>query len=137
MWAKMAEHDIPIPVFADNEMADVIAYLSFLGYSDEPGDPTRGRRVLRQKGCVRCHSIGGEGGGEGPDLAMSKGLTSSIGLVTAVWNHAANMEKEFKKRGIPWPDFRSTEMADLVAYLQKMRSRPPKEKRVGGGSAIP
>ncbi|MDE2059534.1 MAG: c-type cytochrome [candidate division NC10 bacterium] len=133
MWAKMAEHDIPIPIFADNEMADIIAYLSFLGYSDEPGDPTRGRKVLRQKGCVRCHSIRGEGGGEGPDLARSKGLNSSIGLVTAIWNHAPNMEAEFKKRGIAWPDFRSTEMADLVAYLQRMRSQPPKEKRVGGG----
>lgn len=118
MWAKMAEREIPIPTFANSEMADVIAYLSFLAYSDEPGDRIRGQKVLRQKGCLRCHSIKGRGGEEGPDLAAEEEeVNSPIRLVTAIWNHAPKMEKAFKKEGIQWPNFADTEMADLVAYI--------------------
>ncbi len=129
MWAKMAEREIPIPTFADSEMADVIAYLSFLSYSYGPGDRERGQKVLRQKGCLRCHAVRGDGGDEGPDLASpEEEFTSPIGLVTAIWNHAPKMEKTFKKQAIPWPNFVGTEMADLVAYLQGVQQTTSKGK---------
>jgi cytochrome c2 len=128
MWGKMAEREIPLPVFVDKEMADVIAYLSFLAYSDEPGNRIRGQHVIRQKGCLRCHSVRGHGGDEGPDLATLEELKSPIGLVTAIWNHAPKMEERFKQEGIPWPNFADSEMADLVAYLQGMRGQPAKGK---------
>jgi len=122
MWAKMAERDIPVPTFADSEMADIIAYLSYLVYSDEPGNPIRGQQVVRQKGCLHCHSIKGRGGEEGPDLAAEEEeVNSPIRLVTAIWNHAPKMEKTFKKEAIPWPNFTGTEMADLVAYIIKVQ----------------
>jgi nitric oxide reductase subunit C len=93
MWAKMAEREIPIPTFADNEMADIIAYLSYLVYSDEPGDPVRGQQVVRQKGCLHCHSIKGRGGEEGPDLAAEEEeVNSPIRLVTAIYAGAVPAE---------------------------------------------
>lgn len=58
-----------------------------------------------------------EGGGEGPDLAAEEEVSSPVGLVTAIWNHAPKMEKAFAKEGIQWPNFIGSEMADLVAYI--------------------
>ena len=49
---------------------------------------------------------------------------SPIEMVTAIWNHAPKMEKAFAKKGIQWPNFAGTEMADLVAYLQAVQRKP-------------
>jgi len=58
-----------------------------------------------------------EGGDEGPNLAAEEEVSSPVGLVTAIWNHAPKMEKAFAKEGIQWPNFIGGEMADLVAYI--------------------
>jgi cytochrome c2 len=34
------------------------------------GDPISGRRIFVDRGCVRCHSIWGNGGTLGPDFAL-------------------------------------------------------------------
>lgn len=128
MWPKMRERKISLPTFENNEMADVIAYLSFLAYSDQPGDGVRGQKVVRSKGCLGCHSIRGRGNDGAPDLATSKEIGSPVALVTAIWNHAPKMGKAFQEKGVPWPYFGGTEMADLVAYLEGIREEPRKVK---------
>ncbi|NIT61885.1 MAG: c-type cytochrome, partial [Aliifodinibius sp.] len=35
--------------------------------SFELGDPVKGKKLSEEKGCLHCHSIGGEGGTLGPD----------------------------------------------------------------------
>jgi len=65
-----------------------------------------------------------EGGDEGPDHAAEEEVSSPVGLVTAIWNHAPKMEKAFAKEGIHWPNFIGSEMADLVAYLQAVQRKP-------------
>ena len=34
------------------------------------GNPAEGRRLFEERGCVRCHSIWGNGGVLGPDFAV-------------------------------------------------------------------
>jgi len=65
-----------------------------------------------------------EGGDKGPNLAAEEEVSSPVGLVTAIWNHAPKMEKAFAKEGIQWPNFIGSEMADLVAYLQAVQRKP-------------
>lgn len=65
-----------------------------------------------------------EGGDEGPDLAAEGEMSSPVGLVVAIWNHAPKMEKAFAKEWIQWPNFIGSEMADLVAYLQAVQRKP-------------
>jgi putative heme-binding domain-containing protein len=36
--------------------------------SQTQGDPDRGAKIFTARGCVRCHTAGGEGGFVGPDL---------------------------------------------------------------------
>ena len=73
------------------------------------------------KGCILCHSVRGEGGRVGPDLA-ERGLNWSLTqFAAAMWNKAPAMMKEMKARTISVPRLQAREMADLVAYLYSVR----------------
>ncbi len=55
----------------DHEMWQTAAFVHTLGRvgpEQVPGDPIAGAAVLRSKGCIRCHTIGTEGGRMGPPL---------------------------------------------------------------------
>jgi mono/diheme cytochrome c family protein len=114
MWTRMRGAGIERPVFAGNEMADLVAYLYFARAVGQPGDRLAGKKLFVQKGCASCHS----GNGIGPDLRASKALNSPMSLITAMWNHAGMMESAVKERSLPWPKFEGDEMADLMDYLR-------------------
>lgn len=120
MWAKMRELEVPIPTFSGIEMADLVAYLYFVGFFDPPADPARGRAVFMSKGCIRCHAVSGAGGTVGPDLARSEAVLSPVEAAHLMWNHAPFMEARMKELGISWPRFEGNEMADLLAYLTSL-----------------
>jgi putative heme-binding domain-containing protein len=58
--------------FSDTEIGQVASYVRALGRvagAPLPGNRARGEQVVRGKGgCLRCHTIGGQGGAFGPDL---------------------------------------------------------------------
>ena len=62
------------------------------------------------------------------DLAAEEEVSSPVGLVTAIWNHAPKMEKAFAKEGIQWPNFIGSEMADLVAYIIAVQHEKPRSR---------
>ena len=99
------------------EMADLVAYLYSLRYFAESGDPNRGRLLVRQKGCLDCHSLDGRGGSAAGDLSRPEGLSSPASVVSALWNHTLIAEEQASEEGY-WPIFRPSEVADLTAFLQ-------------------
>ena len=106
-------------------MADLIAYLYFLGFFDDPGDPVKGKELFAAKGCVRCHSVKGDGGKVGPDLAQIQAFASSIDAVQALWNHVPMMEEATRQRGIAWPLLQGQDMADVVDYVRQAQKKKP------------
>src|SRR5512139_3005050 len=58
MIEKMRERRIARPTISTDEMADLAAFLYFLNYFDQPGDPSKGEWLFAQKGCVKCHAVG-------------------------------------------------------------------------------
>lgn len=112
----MRERSIELPKFERNEMADLIAYLYFLGFEDKPGDPQKGEEVFADKGCGGCHEEGG--GGVGPDLATQKRFRSPIQLIQLMWNHAPKMEDLLLTQNQEWPRLTTQEMRNLYAYLR-------------------
>jgi putative heme-binding domain-containing protein len=63
---------MPASALAPNQIWQVAAFVRTLGHAEEsklPGDPQRGRRIYATKGCAGCHTVGGHGGGIGPDLS--------------------------------------------------------------------
>jgi len=117
--AKMSQTQTGIPKFTPKEMADLIAYLYFLHFVDEPGNPTNGNRVFSELGCATCHSVNGIKG-ELMQIDLSKyGKTNNpMELVTGVWNHSTEIEKAMREKGISWPRFKKGELDDLLEFIR-------------------
>jgi mono/diheme cytochrome c family protein len=118
MWAKINELGMPFPVLTNEEMADLLAYLYFVQYTDQDGDPKQGAEIYRDKSCSLCHTLEGDGAGEGPEVSLPDAARSSAGWISAMWNHAPAMQQRLREQQIAWPRFEGDEMRDLVTVLR-------------------
>jgi mono/diheme cytochrome c family protein len=130
MWNKapamtevMNRQGISVPQLRPADVADLIAYLYSVRYFAAPGDARRGREILTTKGCVGCHSVQGRGAKVATDLAAAKGLDSPAAVMAALWNHSFAAERP-ADRGGAWPELRSRDVADLVAFLGTLTRSP-------------
>ena len=128
MIEKMRERRMARPMVSTGEMADLAAFLYFLNYFDPPGDPEKGAVVFAQKGCSRCHSVGGGGGSVGPALDAYKSFASPLFLVRAMWSHGPAMLRKMEENRIPRPKFVGRELADIFSYLQKASTEKSAQK---------
>ena len=98
------------------EMPDLIAFLFSQRYFLERGNVSRGRRIYEEKSCVKCHEERRRETGA-PDLSQMTEVFSPITLTSAVWRHGPSMMDKMKQQNISWPEFKGSEMADLITYL--------------------
>ncbi|MBI5281602.1 MAG: c-type cytochrome [Candidatus Solibacter usitatus] len=94
------------------EMKRLVGYLWALQFANEGANAARGAKVFEARGCGNCH-----GKGIAPVLALGERATS-YEMIAVLWDHGPAMHKEMKAKGIAWPRFESTEMADLLAHLR-------------------
>lgn len=89
------------------------------GQTSEPftGDPTVGRGIFVDRGCVDCHSIWNNGGSLGPDFAVVGAGRSLQQLAGLFWNHTPRMIESVRGRGVEWPTFSEEELADIISYI--------------------
>ena len=116
---KMSQTQIGIPKFTPKEMADLIAYLYFLHFIDEPGNPVNGKKIFSESGCSKCHGVDGKPG-ELMTLSLSKyqKAGNAMDIVASLWNHSTEIEKAMKGKGISWPRFKKGELADLLEFIR-------------------
>ena len=107
-----------VPQLRPEEMADLVAYLSAVGYFAASGDPRQGQALMTHKGCLGCHALAGQGGAKASDLVKARGLDSPVAVIAALWNHLDVVEPGSAAQQTPWPQFSTPEMADLMAFLQ-------------------
>ena len=114
---KIAQTQCGIPKFTSKEMTDLLAYLYFLHFIDEPGNRTNGERIFSSIGCSQCH---------GPDrksgklmyIDLSKYETAGeMEIVASMWNHGKEIQKAVGEQNMPWPRFKEGEMADLLQFI--------------------
>ena len=123
MWGRMAAKKIPLQKMEKNEMADLFAFLYFIRYMDEPGDPRKGRALMETKGCMKCHAL--KEGARG-DLSRWGMYTNPIVWAQMMWNHGPQMEEEMEKKGVPVVQFKGNEMVDLIAYIRSLSAKVEK-----------
>jgi len=112
------ERGLARPTFDPAEMASLLAFLYYLGSLDPPGDAAAGARLFRQKGCQTCHSLGGKGGGVGPELDKYSRYASPLYLTAALWKRGKAMAEKMQEKRVPRPTFEGNDIPDLLAYIR-------------------
>jgi cytochrome c len=122
--ARMSQTQSGLPKFTPKEMADLLAYLYFLHFVDEPGNPNSGRRLFSSLGCSKCHGMDGKKG-ELMTINLSKyeKAPNVMEIVAGIWNHSTEIEKAMRENGIPWPRFEKGQMADLLEYIRTAKKK--------------
>ncbi len=128
MWRQIRQKNEPYPQLNSQEMADILAFLYQASSIDRAGDPSAGQRVFNEKGCVRCHSVGGTGGKTAPELSGIAAGGDSNAWTRAMLNHAGSMIAPITSTIGQWPQFTGNEMNDLIAYVSAQRS-PASDQR--------
>jgi mono/diheme cytochrome c family protein len=128
MQARQQAMGIPTPTFVGRELSDILAYIrhqsSLRGREVvflEPPDPNTGQRLFTAKGCTRCHGANGAGTRFGPNLRTATEHLQVSEIAGQLWNHSFQMTAAMQARGITFPRFQGTEMADVIAYLYYLR----------------
>ena len=126
MWNKspemilftIAPTQCGVPNFNTKEMTDLLAYLYFLHYTDEPGDASRGKELFSAIGCAQCHGLDGKRGTL-MYIDLSKYRNSPpTDIVASIWNHSIKMREATGAKGVSWPQFKKGEMADLLEFIR-------------------
>jgi cytochrome c2 len=126
MAAGIERAKILKPNLTGEELGSIAAYLYFLKYFDEPGDATKGKFIFNEKGCIACHPLSGKGKSGESGLDGFPQNISPVFLSMEIWNHGPQMIANMVKLGIKWPEFKETEMVDLLEYI-KANAKGPKE----------
>jgi len=105
------------PAFSVQEMTDLLSFLGADSDRERAANLDRGRLLLIQKGCLKCHALAGEGSRAAPDLARFREFRNPVPLATALWNKAPAMLERIGASGIPYPIFNEGELTDLLGFL--------------------
>lgn len=120
MWAKMEEEKIPFVAISKEEMGDLFSFLFFLRYMDKEGDPRQGRLAMAHYRCQECHTLSGEGGKVGPDLAHWAEFTNPVVWTQKMWRAAPEMTKAMEAKDMKWPTFQPGDMVNMIAYVRSV-----------------
>jgi cytochrome c oxidase cbb3-type subunit III len=90
---------MPANALAPSQIWQVVAFVRTLGRAQgekSTGDPARGRQIYAGKArCSQCHSIGGRGGGIGPDLSDIGTRQDAAHVRTSLLDPNASVPLEF------------------------------------------
>jgi cytochrome c2 len=118
MWSTMAEVLFQKTPFTKTEMADLFAFLYYLGLLDPPGDAEKGRWLIEKKGCANCHAMDLEETDSNLwSISYWSDHTDPIRLASEMWNHASDMQAQIIRKLDYWPELEETDMADIVAFV--------------------
>ncbi|HWO89445.1 MAG TPA: c-type cytochrome, partial [Gemmatimonadales bacterium] len=128
MQAAQRSRGVTRPTFAGREMADIQAFIRSASTAPrppvvflEPPDPDRGRLLFVSKGCANCHGRAGRGSQWGPDLRSATVRLRMSEIAGVLWNHSFEMSAAMQARGVSFPRFEGSEMADVIAFLYYLR----------------
>ncbi len=117
IWDKMEELGLRRPVFNDNEMADLTAFLYFLRFFEPAGDAARGEMLFQQKGCYQCHHFGPLKVDGSISLSFAEDSISALDVAAEMWNDADLMSQMMTAKKMEWPRIARGEMNDLIEFI--------------------
>jgi cytochrome c2 len=119
MFTVLRMENLGWPQISVGEMADLMTYLEADPARDPAPDLAKGQVVLIRKGCLKCHSLRGEGARVAPELAARRAAyESAVAWAAAMWTHTPAMAAKAMELAIFYPRFVEDEMLNLVAFLR-------------------
>ena len=113
MIEVMREKEIDRPILSPRETEELMAYIYYLGFFDELGDYFKGEEVFSRKGCLKCHSLGGDKRKKGPSLDKYGRYVSPVFIASALWNHSSTISEAMVEQS-----FGPQEMSHLLAFIR-------------------
>jgi putative heme-binding domain-containing protein len=90
---------MPDAFFDGTQIWQIVAFVRSLSESAVPeavkGNAVHGRDLVREKGCLACHLIRGDGGAKGPDLSLIGSQRSAAHLRESILDPNAKVPKEY------------------------------------------
>ena len=118
MWRAQKERNVR-PTLNSMEAADLFSYFFSLAYFTTPGNAARGQAVFEAKSCSRCHDYSPAGRRRaGPPISTWNDVDDPLAWADRMWNHSTTVYRELAASGVPWPQFSTEEMIDMLAYLR-------------------
>lgn len=119
MFTVLKHEGVAWPEIGVAEMADLMRYLEADPARDPAPDPGKGQSALVRKGCLKCHSLRGEGARIGPDLAARRPeYDSAAAWAAKMWVHTPRMAQKAIEVGVLYPRLAGDEAANLVGFLR-------------------
>lgn len=113
MWNHAARMKDANPLRPE-EMRRIVGYLWSRQFENEGGDAKRGEALFAKKQCAGCH------GSSAPYLAHGE-ESSSYGMVSVLWQHGPEMQRQMKGKGVTWPQLAASDLADIIAYMKSAK----------------
>jgi cytochrome c2 len=114
----------PAPL-ALEEMREIVSYLWAEQFFEDTGSPVAGARVFVAKRCATCHNDASTGA---PKITGAGRTFTAATIVSVLWHHGPQMLDQMKTRGIAWPNFGGSDMANLIAYLNEQNKVPGRQR---------
>jgi mono/diheme cytochrome c family protein len=117
MWnhaPRMAAAGAPAVQLTPGQMRDLVSSFWVAKFFEDVGRPASGSRVFTSKNCTGCHNDAASGA---PRLPIPGRDFTGATMVSVLWRHGPRMLDQMKTKGILWPRFDGSQMADLIAYL--------------------
>ena len=99
---------------APGQMRALVSSFWAAKFFEDSGRAKAGAGVFEAKKCAVCHNDASTGA---PPLPAAGREFSGAAMVAVLWGHGPAMLDQVKAKGLAWPRFDGTQMADLIAYL--------------------
>lgn len=137
MVVQVGSHDAEWSMLSTNEVDDLIAYLFYMRYLGEPGNISKGRQLIKNKGCLKCHTIDDEGEESGIPLDRLTAYASPLYVAQVIWNHGPEMQDQMKSMGMEPPRFEDESITHISAYLREFsRGAPGRRQYMSPGNPV-
>lgn len=98
-----------VPLLAPNDMRSIVGYVWNLQFQDA-GDAVRGAKTFADKKCASCHA----------QMSRGERVYTAYSMISQGWVHGPLMQADIQKRKPRWPSLSADDIANLVAYMNKI-----------------
>ncbi len=120
MWNHGLDMSPKAPALEPDQMRSIAAYIWSRQMISNNGSGKAGAGVFIAKKCSVCHDDSASGA---PALTNGNMNFSGATMVSALTRHGPAMLDRMREKKIAWPQISTSEMTDLIAYLNVRKAR--------------